>query len=124
MNFILRILLIYLLSYYLGFVNFWWIIVIYSIIIGYIFIDNLTSHFISGFLGVSLAWISLVFEIDFQSASILSNKITKLASLDNNIFLIIITSLMGGFLGGLGSIFGQSVRKIFIKKENQDPYLD
>ena len=69
MNFILRILLLFIFSYYFGFFNTWWIIIIYPIIIGYVFIDNLISHFISGFLGVSLAWLSLILQLDTETAS-------------------------------------------------------
>jgi len=122
MNFILRILLLYIFSYYFGFSNVWWIIIIYPIIIGYVFVDNLISHFISGFLGVSLAWLSLILQLDSETASILSIMISKVLSLDNNILLIIIASIIGGLLGGIGSMLGQSIRKIYYKEKNQDPY--
>ena len=122
MNFILRILLLYIFSYYFGFSNVWWIIIIYPIIIGYVFVDNLISHFISGFLGVSLAWLSLILQLDTETASILSIMISKVLSLDNNILLIIIASIIGGLLGGIGSMLGQSIRKIYYKNKNQDPY--
>jgi len=122
MNFILRILLLYIFSYYFGFSNVWWIIIIYPIIIGYVFVDNLISHFISGFLGVSLAWLSLILQLDTETASILSIMISKVLSLDNNILLIIIASIIGGLLGGIGSMLGQSIREIYYKEKNQDPY--
>ncbi len=124
MNFILRILLLYIFSYYFGFSNVWWIIIIYPIIIGYVFVDNLISHFISGFLGISLAWLSLILQLDTETASILSIMISKILSLDNNILLIIIASIIGGLLGGIGSMFGQSIRKIYYKEKNQDPYSE
>ena len=124
MNFILRILLLFIFSYYFGFFNTWWIIIIYPIIIGYVFIDNLISHFISGFLGVSLAWLSLILQLDTETASILSIKITKVLSLDNNILLIIFASIIGGLLGGIGSMLGQSIRQIYYKEKNQDPYSE
>jgi len=124
MNFILRILLLYIFSYYFGFSNVWWIIIIYPIIIGYVFVDNLISHFISGFLGISLAWLSLILQLDTETASILSIMISKILSLDNNILLIIIASIIGGLLGGIGSMFGQSIRKFYYKEKNQDPYSE
>ena len=124
MNFILRILLLFIFSYYFGFFNAWWIIIIFPIIIGYLFIDNLISHFISGFLGVSLAWLSLILQLDNETASILSIKITKVLSLDNNILLIIFASIIGGLLGGIGSMLGQSIRQIYYKEKNQDPYSE
>jgi len=124
MNFIIRILLIGLLSYYFGYLFPWWTVVIFTTIIGFIFIDNLISQFISGFLGVLLAWVSLLLQIDIEGQSILSNKIANIFSLDTNISLIIISSIIGGLLGGIGCAFGQSIRKIFIEEKKQDPYLD
>ena len=124
MNFLLRVFIIFILSYFFGIDNHWWLIVIYPIIVGLIFVDNLVSHFISGFLGIFLAWLSLMFQLDVASYSIISQKIANILFLNNNIILITISSLIGGVLGGLGSIFGQSIRKIFVKDLNQDPYID
>ena len=124
MNFLIRVLIIFLFTYFFGFDNHWWLIVIYPIIVGLIFIDNLISHFISGFLGIFLAWLILMFQLDVQTNSIISQKVANILFLNNNIILLIISSTIGGILGGIGSSFGQSIRKIFIKNLNQDPYLD
>tara|TARA_Y100000741_G_scaffold227488_1_gene173760 strand:+ start:98 stop:472 length:375 start_codon:yes stop_codon:yes gene_type:complete len=124
MNFLIRVFIIFLFTYFFGFDNHWWLIVIYPIIVGLIFIDNLLSHFISGFLGIFLAWLVLMFQLDVETYSIISQKIANILFLNNNIILLIISSSIGGILGGIGSIFGQSIRKIFLKNLNQDPYID
>tara|TARA_B100001175_G_scaffold65345_2_gene53464 strand:+ start:1549 stop:1923 length:375 start_codon:yes stop_codon:yes gene_type:complete len=124
MNFLIRVFIIFLFTYFFGFDNHWWLIVIYPIIVGLIFIDNLLSHFISGFLGIFLAWLVLMFQLDVETYSIISQKIANILFLNNNIILLTISSSIGGILGGIGSIFGQSIRKIFLKNLNQDPYID
>ena len=124
MNFLLRVFIIFILSYFFGIDNHWWLIVIYPIIIGLVFIDNFLSHFISGFLGVFLAWLTLMLQLDVTTDSIISQKIANILFLNNNVFLITISSSIGGILGGLGSTLGQSIRKIFVKDLNQDPYID
>tara|TARA_S200000501_G_C20523987_1_gene612610 strand:- start:73 stop:447 length:375 start_codon:yes stop_codon:yes gene_type:complete len=124
MNFLIRVFIIFLFTYFFGFDNHWWLIVIYPIIVGLIFIDNLVSHFISGFLGIFLAWLVLMFQLDVETYSIISQKIANILFLNNNIILLTISSSIGGILGGIGSIFGQSIRKIFLKSLNQDPYID
>ena len=124
MNFLLRVFIIFILSYFFGIDNHWWLIVIYPIIIGLVFIDNLLSHFISGFLGVFLAWLTLMFQLDVTTNSIISQKIANILFINNNVFLITISSSIGGILGGVGSTLGQSIRKIFVKDINQDPYID
>lgn len=124
MNFLIRVFIIFLFTYFFGFDNHWWLIVIYPIIVGLIFIDNLLSHFISGFLGIFLAWLVLMFQLDVETYSIISQKIANILFLNNNIILLTISSSIGGILGGIGSMFGQSIRKIFLKSLNQDPYID
>ena len=124
MNFLIRVFIIFLFTYFFGFDNHWWLIVIYPIIVGLIFIDNLLSHFISGFLGIFLAWLVLMFQLDVETYSIISQKIANILFLNNNIILLIISSSIGGILGGIGSMFGQSIRKIFLKSLHQDPYID
>ena len=124
MNFLIRVFIIFLFTYFFGFDNHWWLIVIYPIIVGLIFIDNLLSHFISGFLGIFLAWLVLMFQLDVETYSIISQKIANILFLNNNIILLTISSSIGGILGGIGSIFGQSIRKIFLKSLNKDPYID
>ena len=124
MNFLIRVFIIFLFTYFFGFDNHWWLIVIYPIIVGLIFIDNLVSHFISGFLGIFLAWLVLMFQLDVETYSIISQKIANILFLNNNIILLTISSSIGGILGGIGSIFGQSIRKMFLKNLNLDPYID
>ena len=65
-----------------------------------------------------------MFQLDVATNSIISQKIANILFLNNNVFLITISSLTGCILGGLGSTLGQSIRKIFVKDINQDPYID
>ena len=82
MNFLIRVFIIFLFTYFFGFDNHWWLIVIYPIIVGLIFIDNLLSHFISGFLGIFLAWLVLMFQLDVETYSIISQKIANILFLN------------------------------------------
>ena len=65
-----------------------------------------------------------MFQLDVTTNSIISQKIANILFINNNVFLITISSSIGGILGGLGSTLGQSIRKIFVKDLNQDPYID
>ena len=122
MNFIFRILLIGISSFYIMDFMPWWTIIIIPFILGVIFDDNLFSHFLSSFIGTGVAWLFLMLNIDFETQSILSNKIIPILEIKSVNILIISISITGGIISGLSSITAISLRNIFIKKKNKREY--
>jgi len=119
MNFIIRILIIGILSYYLPVLFPWWSILVITFFNGLIYSENYFSQFLSGFIGVGTAWIFLLLSIDTSSNSILSSKIIDLLNISSVNYLIIYTSVIGGFVGGIGSILGKSLRDIIFKEKKK-----
>ena len=119
MNFIFRTLIIGVLSYYLPAFFPWWSIVIITFFTGLLYSENYFSQFLSGFIGVGTAWIFLLLSIDTSTNSILSNKIIELLNISSVNYLIIYTSVLGGVIGGMGSISGKCLRDIFYKKKKE-----
>ncbi len=119
MNFILRILIVGISSYYIPSILPWWIIIIIPFVLGCLFDDNYLSHFLSGFIGTGVAWIFIILSIDFNTQSILSEKIIKILEVDSVNYLIILISVVGGIVSGLGMIVGYSFRRIFIKEKDK-----
>jgi len=122
MNFIFRILLIGITSYYIAEPIPWWSIILIPFILGLIFEDNFLSHFLSSFIGTSVAWLFLMLSFDLETQSVLSGKIIDILEISSVNFLIISTSVIGGIVSGLGSLTGVSLRNIFIKKKNLREY--
>ena len=122
MNFIFRILLIGITSYYVVESLPWWSIILIPFILGLIFEDNFLSHFLSSFIGTSVAWLFLMLSFDLETQSVLSGKIIDILEISSVNFLIISTSVIGGILSGLGSLTGVSLRNIFVKKKNLREY--
>tara|TARA_B100001057_G_scaffold117986_1_gene116558 strand:- start:15824 stop:16201 length:378 start_codon:yes stop_codon:yes gene_type:complete len=121
MNFILRILIVGISSYYIPSILPWWTIIIIPFILGCLFDDNYLSHFLSGFIGTGVAWIFIILSIDFNTQSILSEKIIKILEVDSVNYIIILISVVGGIVSGLGMITGYTLRRIFInEKDNRD----
>ena len=60
--------------------------------------------------------------IDFETQSILSNKIIPILEIKSVNILIISISITGGIISGLSSITAISLRNIFIKKKNKREY--
>lgn len=122
MNFIFRILLIGITSYYIVESIPWWSIILIPFILGLIFEDNFLSHFLSSFIGTSVAWLFLMLSFDLETQSVLSGKIIDILEISSVNFLIISTSVIGGIVSGLGSLTGVSLRNIFVKKKNLREY--
>ncbi|PWJ39995.1 hypothetical protein [Sediminitomix flava] len=72
-----------------------------------------TKAFLSGFVGVGILWFAYAYYLDSNNASILSTKIGELFQLPNYQYLFLITAVFGGLLGGLSSLTGFSLRKLF-----------
>ena len=119
MNFIIRILIIGILSYYLPVFFPWWSIVVITFITGLLHSENYFSQFLSGFIGVGTAWIFLLLSIDTSTNSILSSKIIILLNVSSVNYLIVYTSVIGGILGGIGSILGKGLIEILFKKKKK-----
>ena len=122
MNFILRILINGICSYYLISFFPWWCFIFIPFVLGLIFSENYLSHFLSGFIGVSVGWLFLILNIDFETKSIISTKIIEILDIRSVSILIIYTSIIGGFLGGIVSITGKSLKEIFTKKKKKRNY--
>ena len=122
MNFILRIIINGLFAYYFLSIFPWWIVLIFPFSIGIIFNENYLSHFLSGFVGIGVAWLYLLLSIDIQTKSIISSKVISILNIDSVNFLIIIVSLFGGMLGGLAEICGRSLRDLIYKTKKKSGY--
>ena len=122
MNFILRIIINGLFAYYFLSIFPWWIVLIFPFSIGIIFNENYISHFLSGLVGIGVAWLYLLLSIDIQTKSIISSKIISILNIDSVNFLIIVISLFGGMLGGLSEICGRSLRDLISKPKKKSGY--
>tara|TARA_B100000287_G_scaffold427122_1_gene476204 strand:- start:2446 stop:2823 length:378 start_codon:yes stop_codon:yes gene_type:complete len=122
MNFILRILIIGISSFYFSDIFPWWIIILIPFTLGCLIDDNYFSHFLSGFIGTSVAWFFILLNIEFESQSILSLKVIEILEIGSINTLIILTVIIGGVFSGLGIITGYSLRNILTKKKNFREY--
>ncbi|MCU0420871.1 MAG: hypothetical protein MUC38_14560 [Cyclobacteriaceae bacterium] len=80
----------------------WWSLAVGCVAVGYGFDNGGFRSFAAGFLAVGLLWVGLSAFIDFQTASILTQKINRL--LPVNAFLL--TGMIGALVGGFASLTG------------------
>ena len=92
----------------------WWIIVIVPFAIELLFGGKPSFSFFPGFYGIFIYWFTYAAIIDIQTGFVLSKKISSLFHLaDWPLLLALTTALIGGIIGGLGSLNGSLFRKMF-----------
>ena len=127
MRFLLRILLIVAISYLAQLVLPFWIIVIVAFLVSFFLARPKKKHpgygrkrkrqspafsFLAGFIAIALLWGGMAYFIDQANASVLSEKMASLLRvkglipLSSSMLMIGLTALIGGLLGGLGSLSG------------------
>jgi hypothetical protein len=111
MRLFLAIALIALLGFLAGLFLPWWSIAIVAFLVALLVQPGIGRGFLAGFLGIFLLWALVAFWIDLQNESILSAKIAQLFPLGgSSVLLILITSLIGGLVGGFAAMAGSSIR--------------
>lgn len=122
MNFLIRILINGISAYY--FVSFlpWWSIIFIPFLLGYFINENYFNHFLSGFIGIGIAWIFLIINLNTGSESIISTKIIQILNIESINILMIYSSIIGGSIGGFASVTGLSFKEIFIKTKSRKKF--
>lgn len=91
----------------------WWSAVLVCFIAGAILNMNGWKSFLCGLLAIFLLW-GLSAGWDFHHGSyIIANRMGTLLGGVSGVALMFVTALIGGLLGGLGSMTGGYFRKIF-----------
>lgn len=109
--FLIKVLIIAILSFILTLFLPWYTPFIICFIVGFILSNKPGNNFFAGLLGVGLFWFGYALFLDIRNDHVLSNKIAQLFSdsLQTQItssVLLLITSLLGALLGGLSSMAG------------------
>lgn len=90
----------------------WWIIVPIAALVGFGAAEKGGKSFAFGFLGVSLLWGGVAAYIYFTGGEIIANRMGSLLGDLNGGIMVVVTGLLGGVLGGLGSASGAYLRDL------------
>lgn len=109
--FLIKVLLISILSFILTMFLPWYVTFIVCFLVGLILSNFPGNNFFAGLIGIGIFWASYALFLDFRNQHILSSKIAHLfsTSLNTDItsgVLIMITTFLGAILGGLSSMAG------------------
>lgn len=122
MKFVVRLFLIILICYFIPFYTPWWIIFIGTFLVGFLIPGNGFNVFNAGFLGGGIVWLGMSFMIDYQTNSILSDKLLSMFPVSDTTYLVVATGIIGALSSGFGALTGNSFRQIFMKKKQKSFY--
>ncbi len=107
---LLKIILTAVLAYLIQTILPWWSVVIASFSVSFIISTKGLSSFVGGFVGIGILWFALATIIDYQTDSILTDRVAGIFSLPTSQLLILSTSIIGGLAGGFGALTGSYLR--------------
>jgi hypothetical protein len=90
----------------------WWSIAVAAFLMSFLFNLKPGQSFLSGFLAISIFWLIYIIKADTANEHILSQKMAVLISLPNYALFIIVNVVLGGLVGGLGSLSGVYIRRM------------
>lgn len=93
----------------------WWVIAIVPFLILFWRPARAMGAFWTGFGGIGITWLIYGYYQHFISDGAISDRVAQLFMLPNGITLLLVTSLIGGLVGGLSGVAGYWVRQIFRK---------
>lgn len=116
---IFTIVLAFVLGQFLPF----WSVVIAGFVVGYLVKTGSFSSFIAGFLGIALLWGFSAWFMSSGNEGILLERIANLFTL-SPMLLLVVTSVIGGVLGGFAAVSGTQLRLLIFPKrrDRRNPY--
>jgi hypothetical protein len=90
----------------------WWTVAFSGLIFGAVLGKTGWHSFLWGFAGIGGLWLFQTLYIHIANDGILTTRIAELFSLPSPLFIILVTVLIGGVIGGLTTLTGYLFRKM------------
>jgi hypothetical protein len=121
MKFVIKLLLIGIITFFsLKFAP-WWMIVVVPFLINIVIKTKGSGAFFTSFLGILLAWFVASYNLYSNGAEIFTAQMARLFSLPvNGMVFLLITSALMGLVGALAGFTGNSLRNIIIKPKDKN----
>ncbi len=108
-------LIIFIITLASGFIFTWWAIAIIAFVAAFYAGKTSGQAFWSGFFAIAAAWLILILFKAIPNDHILADRVSKMLQLPNWIFVVIITLFIGAIVGGMASLSGLMVKRLFDK---------
>jgi hypothetical protein len=107
-------LIILILSFACGFFLPWWVAAIVAFLAAFFISKTSLQAFCSGFAALFVVWAVLALLKSLPNENILAGRVVQLFPLPNNwIWLLMVTALVGGLVGGMAALSGMLLKKAF-----------
>jgi len=108
-------LIIFIFSLLSGFILPWWMIAIIAFIAAFFTGKTSGKSFWAGSLAVAIAWIILMLIRSIPNQNVLANRVSALFHLPGWIWIMFVTAMIGGLVGGFAAMSGFLFKKAFAK---------
>lgn len=113
-------LIILVLSFVASYFSPWWLIAIIAFIAGLICGHGAGKSFWSGFGAVFIAWTIAALIKTLPNDNILASRVVQLFPLPHNwIWVLLVTAIIGGLVGGMAALSGGLLRGAVINKKHR-----
>jgi hypothetical protein len=112
---VLLFLIIFILSLLAGFILPWWAIAVIAFFAALFIGKTSGKSFGAGFLAVAIAWVILMLIKSIPNQNVLANRVSALFHLPGWIWIVVVTAIIGGLVGGFAAISGFLFKKAFAK---------
>ena len=105
-------LIILILSFASGYFLPWWVVVIAAFLAAFFIGKTSGMSFWSGFIAVFIGWAVLALFKSIPNDNILASRVVQLFPIPHHwMWLLLITALIGGLVGGMAALSGMLLRK-------------
>jgi len=104
-------LIILVLSVLCGFVLPWWVSAVVAFIAALIWGKKPVITFVAGFGGLFAAWTILALIKSLPNNNVLAGRVATLFHLPHWFFVLLVTALIGGLVGGLSALSGVLIKQ-------------
>ena len=94
----------------------WWFVAAIAFIAAFFINTKPEWAFLSGLGGVFIAWAIVALLKTIPNDNILAGRVSNLFPVHSWLFILIVTSIVGGLVGGMAALSGALVRKAFRDK--------
>lgn len=104
-------LIILILSVLCGFILPWWVGAVIAFIAALVWGKKPAITFVAGFGGLFVAWMILALIKSIPNNNMLATRVATLFHLPHWFFLLMVTAMIGGLVGGLAALSGVLVKQ-------------
>jgi len=109
-------LIVLILSFASGYFLPWWVVAIAAFLAAFFIGKTPGQSFWSGFAAIFIGWTVLALFKSIPNDHILASRVVQLFPLPNNwIWLLAVTALIGGLVGGMSALSGVLLKRAFQK---------